>query len=160
MPSRADWTTTWMAMADAVAKRSKCTRRQIGAVIVSSENFNNWIGYNGPPASWKLQGNLGTSCEMWCDRAKFMQPSPDYDNCITIHAEANALLKSDPVLRKNGTIYVTSFPCWSCAKMIANSGIRKIVTRLDEEADAHRLPHRTIEMLADSGLEVGIYGRV
>jgi dCMP deaminase len=147
-----------MAMADVMAVRSKCVRRQIGAVIVSPDNSQVWVGYNGPPADWELQGKLGVSCEMWCERAKFNQGTPGYDNCITIHAEANALLKSDRASRQGGTIYVTSFPCWDCGKMIANSGIKRVVTRLDEERDAHRLPHTTIKMLGDSGLEVGIYG--
>lgn len=156
--SRPSWTQTWMAVAEAMALRSKCVRRQIGAVIVSPDNSQIWVGYNGPPAGW-MPTNDVTTCEMWCERSKFNQATAGYDNCITIHAEANALLKSDRALRRGGTIYVTSFPCWDCAKMVANSGIKKVVTRLDEERDAHRLPHRTIEMLADSGLEVGIYGR-
>lgn len=155
-----------MAVAQAMSGRSKCVRRQIGAVIVSTENFHTWIGYNGPPAEWKPQRSTisvrggpetETQCNEWCRRAIRGEASAAYDNCITIHAEANALLKSDPALRKGGTIYTTSFPCWDCAKMIANSGIKKIVTGYDNEADAHRLPHQTMQMLGDSGLEVVLW---
>ena len=51
-------------------------------------------------------------------------------HCIaTVHAEANAIIQA----AKNGTaiagadIYVTASPCWNCFKLIANSGIKKIV---------------------------------
>lgn len=158
---RTDWGTTWMNVAEAVAKRSKCVRRQIGAVIVTSDNSQIWVGYNGPPAGWVPQFiPLGSTCEMWCPRAQQNDATVGYDNCITIHAEENALLKSDPTLRKGGTIYVTSFPCWVCAKSIANSGLVRVVTNLDTMQDAHRLPSPTIQMLNNSGLEVAVNGRI
>jgi dCMP deaminase len=54
-----------------------------------------------------------------------------HDNCIAIHAEANAILYSSPVERDNATIYITGVPCFTCAKLIANSGIREVVTTGD-----------------------------
>jgi dCMP deaminase len=51
------------------------------------------------------------------------------DHCVaTIHAEANAILQA----AKHGTsingadIYITASPCWSCFKLIANAGIRRV----------------------------------
>lgn len=153
-----------MEMATSLARRSKCVRRQVGAVIISPDNSQVWVGYNGPPAGWITQrefgGGDGSTCDNWCQRAILDGALPTYDNCITIHAEKNALLKSDPTLRRGGKIYVTSFPCWDCAKAIANSGIIHVVTRYDRVADEHRMPRQTMDMLADSGLEVEIYDRV
>lgn len=50
-------------------------------------------------------------------------------NCIAIHAEANALLHSDYSDRRDGrgTIFVNGTPCYSCAKLIANSYLERIV---------------------------------
>ena len=54
----------------------------------------------------------------------------DNEHCVaTVHAEANAIIQA----AKNGTaidsadIYVTASPCWECFKLIANSGIIRIV---------------------------------
>jgi dCMP deaminase len=154
-----------MEMATSLARRSKCVRRQVGAVIISPDNSQVWVGYNGPPSEWTpaIHPILDTSCDRWCERSKLSnlgRTMASYDNCITIHAEKNALLKSDPTLRRGGKIYVTSFPCWDCAKAIANSGIIHVVTRYDRVADEHRMPRQTMDMLADSGLEVEIYDRV
>lgn len=48
--------------------------------------------------------------------------------CIrTIHAEQNLLLFTDRIDRNSSTVYVTDQPCWTCANMLANSGITEIV---------------------------------
>ncbi len=48
--------------------------------------------------------------------------------CIrTIHAEQNLLLFTDRIHREGSTVYVTDQPCWTCANMLANSGIKEIV---------------------------------
>lgn len=51
-------------------------------------------------------------------------------HCVrTVHAEANAIIQA----AKHGsridgaTLYVTASPCWNCFKLIANSGIKKVV---------------------------------
>jgi deoxycytidylate deaminase len=53
--------------------------------------------------------------------------SPNYEDCPALHAEANALSRSNHMHRAGGTIYVTSDVCFSCAKLIANSGIKHVV---------------------------------
>jgi dCMP deaminase len=50
-------------------------------------------------------------------------------HCVaTIHGEANAVLQAakNGVCIDEGTLYTTASPCWSCFKMIANAGIRRI----------------------------------
>ena len=54
-----------------------------------------------------------------------------YDTCIAIHAEANAILYSSPQDRERATIYITGVPCFTCAKLIANSGISEVVATGD-----------------------------
>jgi len=140
---RPTWDETWLAVADAVAKRSRCTRAQMGAVIVSYDQHVVATGYNGPSASWPESGD----CINWCDRAKGIAPLDNlYDSCPAIHAEGNALLYSDRTRSRGGTIYITNVPCTQCAKLISNSGLSRVVCRLTQ-ADMHRKPHDVIEYL-------------
>jgi deoxycytidylate deaminase len=51
-----------------------------------------------------------------------------YDNCEACHAEQSALLFSDYTARKDGgTIVVNGPPCFTCAKLIANSGLTELI---------------------------------
>lgn len=145
-----------MGIATHIEMRSLCDMRKVGAVIVSSDNAYSVVGYNGPPAGWRQP--LEDTCTYWCERAQTGAQGVGYDNCITIHAEANALARADFSRIRNGTLYVSSAPCWSCGKQVANSGIRRVVTLLDPERDAHRDPYRTVSMLEQSGVRVDIWG--
>lgn len=50
------------------------------------------------------------------------------ERCIrTIHAEQNLLLFTDHEDREGSTVYVTDEPCWTCANLLANSGVAEIV---------------------------------
>jgi dCMP deaminase len=152
-----------MEVADVIAKRSPCSRRQIGAVIVDPTNRVVATGYNGFPAGLTTPLRPGSairpmrrnpSCEVDCPRAQpDAVPGIHYDDCLTIHAEANALMFCDRREREGGAIYVTSAVCRTCAKLVANSGLRMVVMRV-EERDKHRDPSGSIKLLKDSGLHV------
>src|SRR5680860_129007 len=63
-----------------------------------------------------------------CPRADSSAPQGhDYEACVAIHAEANALLFSGPDEREGATLYCTGAPCFGCAKLIANSGVDEVV---------------------------------
>lgn len=129
-----------MAVAQAMSARSGCVRRQAGAVIVDLTNRVVSTGYNGPPAHLLLN-MVYAECVRDCPRAKpnAMHATNDYSNCFSIHAEANALLYSDRKARENGTIYMwPGVSCYDCGKLIANSGISRVVATIDPERDAHR----------------------
>ena len=149
---RPSWDETWLTVADTVAKRSRCTRAQMGAAIVSHDQHIVATGYNGPSANWPETGD----CINWCERAKGNAPLDNlYDACPAVHAEANALLYVDRSRSEGGTIYITSVPCTQCAKLISNSGIRRVVSRL-RAADMHRKPYDVIDFMRKCGLEVDI----
>lgn len=141
-----------MSVASAISKRSRCYRRQIGAVIVTRTNRPVAVGYNGPPAGLDTDGN----CRNWCQRTNEATPGAEYSNCVSIHAEVNALLFADRRDFDGGTIYVTSVCCWDCAKVIANSGLSRVVLANITESDMHRNPERSIQLLRDSGVKVEI----
>ena len=123
----------YLEMARIWAKNSYCTRRQVGALVVK----NNMIisdGYNGTPSGFE------NVCED--------------DNGVTkpyvLHAEANAITK---LARSNNnsdgaTIYITASPCIECAKLIIQSGIKRVVY-----GEKYRLMDG-IELLERAGIEV------
>jgi dCMP deaminase len=148
---RPSWDDTWLAVAEIVSKRSRCSRAQMGAAIVSKDNRVAATGYNGPAATWGFE--LG-KCIEWCERAKGNAPLDNlYDACPSIHAEANALLYVDRSSVEGGTIYITNAPCMQCAKLISNSGISRVVCRL-RASDRHREPHKVVGYLRFCGIEV------
>lgn len=113
--NRVSWDEYFMNIAVQAATRATCDRKHVGAVIVRDKTILS-TGYNG-----SIRGLPH------CDDAGHMMEN---DHCVaTVHAEANAIIQA----AKNGTaidgadIYVTASPCWNCFKLIANSGIKRIV---------------------------------
>ncbi len=112
--ARTDWHTYFMEISSVVATRATCDRRKVGAVIVRDRIILS-TGYNG-----SIRGMPH------CDEIGHMMEN---DHCVaTIHAEANAILQAarNGVRIEDSEIYTTASPCWSCFKMIANAGIRRI----------------------------------
>ncbi len=119
--SKADWDTYFLELARQAATRSSCVLDNHGAVIVRNRRILS-TGYNGAPSGYP-------HCdEGACPRAHSEAPQGhDYERCIAIHAEANALLFSSAEERAGATLYCTGAPCFGCAKLIANSGLGEVV---------------------------------
>ena len=111
-----------MGIAEAVATRSDCRRATVGAVIVDGRNRIISTGYVG--AAPKQTGCLDGGCLRGLLSAETCPPGSDYDNCISTHAEVNALLYSDRSRHDGGHMYVTRRPCYACYKVLRNSGLR------------------------------------
>lgn len=146
---RPTWDMTWLAIAQTMAYRSRCEKRQVGAVIVTRDNRAAAVSYNGPPRGYPVSG----TCGRWCPRMQLGETSIDYSRCATVHAEANALLRADFTDIAGGTIYVSSACCRDCAKLIANSGLRTVVHVVSPD-DQHRDPDGVEEYLRNCGLSV------
>jgi len=152
MSKRPHWDEVWMQVADTVAQRSRCSRAQIGAVVVSKNQRISSTGYNGPAALLPVEGD----CIEWCPRAQGLTDlNNTYDSCPSIHAESNALLYVDRSRVEGGTIYITDAACYQCAKLISNSGITRVVMRIETRA-AHRLPDATVDYFKKCNIEVVI----
>lgn len=155
---RPTWDETWMEVARVVAQRSSCSRAQVGAVVVDPGNRIVATGYNNPPAGfhrpWRDQCD-GTESTGYCLRGKFGPgEGGEYSDCSTIHAETNALSFCDRRDREGGSIYVTGVPCYTCAKTIANSGLRRVVVWNDSFDRPHRDWSETREFMIECGLTV------
>jgi dCMP deaminase len=152
MSHRLTWDETWLEVADTVAKRSRCSRAQVGAVIVDANQRICSTGYNGSAAGYVAEGE----CINWCERAQGKTGlGSDYEGCPAIHAEANALLYVDRSAVLNGTIFITCAPCMQCAKLISNSGLSRVVARV-READLHRNPETVLDYLRKCNISVQV----
>jgi dCMP deaminase len=108
---------------------STCDSRKYMAIVVDDMGHVVGIGYNGSPKGMAHCDQGG------CPRLnQKVDRGSNYDNCVAIHAEQNALLHSDyTARRRGGTIYVNGPPCFTCAKLISNSGIKRLVFLYDPE---------------------------
>lgn len=144
------WDQVWMQVARVVSQRSRCSRANIGAVIVDSNQRVCATGYNGAAANYPTNG----MCINWCERAQGKtELTHAYEGCPSIHAEANALLYVDRSAVAGGTIYITGSPCMQCAKLISNSGIARVVTVVSD-SDWHRSPELVLQYLRLCGILV------
>lgn len=118
-----------MYIAQITALRSKDPNTQVGAVIVSEDNKVMSIGYNGAPRDFddnKVPWNRDTSLPYIEQKYPYM-----------CHAEMNAVLNYGGSIKdfRNSTVYVTLFPCDTCAKLLAQIGVKKIVYLHDYHHD-------------------------
>ncbi|BBB33101.1 dCMP deaminase [Thermotomaculum hydrothermale] len=120
--SRPGWDEYFIELAYFVARRSTCTRRQVGAVIVKDKHILA-TGYNGAPKG------IAHCLDTGCLRDKLGIPSGTrHEICMASHAEQNAIIQAayHGIAIKDAVIYCTTHPCSICAKMIINAGIKKI----------------------------------
>ena len=135
------WSQYFMEIAKLSAKRSKDPSTQVGACIVNTENKIVGIGYNGFP------NGIDDDELSWLRDGKYLHTKYPY----VCHAEMNAIMKCT-LLPKNCTIYVTLFPCNECAKLIIQSGIKKVVYLSDKYKNADNMVASRI-LLQKSGVE-------
>jgi len=150
---RASWDETWLKVAVSLSQRSACTNRQVGAVVVDANNRPVSVGYNGSPSGLPTTG----SCANFCHRSGSENRGGQYGNCVSVHAEANALIFADRRHYEGGTIYVTNPCCWDCSKLIANSGLVRVVMMAGEQ-DAHADWRRCVDFIRACGLSVEVKG--
>ncbi|MGE4271768.1 MAG: cytidine/deoxycytidylate deaminase family protein [Desulfitobacterium sp.] len=119
---RPSWDEYFMQMAQVVAGRSTCLRRQVGAVIVKDKQILS-TGYNGSPSG------LSHCAEKGCLRQQLGIPSGERaEICRAVHAEQNALVQAAKhgVVINGADIYTTVQPCVLCTKLLINAGIERV----------------------------------
>lgn len=146
-----------LALAFKAAKKSRCIKRQVGAVVTNDNNIGFFYGYN------KSAGNIA-SCSTYFSNSKTTDVistkeqsnkviratsltnkinHSDFHDRYEIHAEESALL--DYVASKGtaygATLFCTLQPCWHCTKIAVELGIKRLVyseqyiQNSDEQAD-------------------------
>jgi len=112
---RPSWDDYFLQIAFTVAQRSTCDRAHVGCALVRDRRILT-TGYNGAPAGLPHCDDVG---HLLVD-----------GHCVrTLHAEQNALIQAalHGVSTEGATAYVTHQPCLTCAKMLINAGIRRVV---------------------------------
>ena len=106
----------YMNFAEAISRRSSCSRLQVGTVITTPD-FRKVlsIGYNGNAAG----------LPNGCDR-------DEPGNCGCLHSEENAVINCDSPRHVEKVIFVTHLPCVMCAKRIINLGnVTRVIFKTD-----------------------------
>lgn len=110
--TEADWDRFFMDLAQRASRMSKDPDRKVGAVLVTSDRRQFSLGYNG-----------------------FLKETPDslanlYDKKFKlanmIHAEENCLRQA-PFYAGGCALYVTRFPCESCAEQLLACQVKRVV---------------------------------
>jgi dCMP deaminase len=141
MSVRKDWDTYFLDIAYMASTRSQCPRRHVGAVLVQGKKLLG-TAYNGAPMGVADCTEAGCMLveEYEVRHVDGREEVVKKQRCIrTIHAEQNLLLFTDRVDREGSTVYVTDQPCWTCANMLANSGISEIVYHRGYPKDSEKV---------------------
>ena len=128
----------YMQMAYQIAKLSYAKRRRVGCIIVKDKQVIS-TGYNGTPHGFENACEEVQTREIENENHKKVLEEKGYeceDACCSkevtkrevLHAESNALAKvSMSTLSSNGAdLYTTTCPCFDCAKLIIQSGIKRV----------------------------------
>ncbi len=145
---RPAWDDYFMEITHVVAKRSTCLRRHVGAVLVSDRRILA-TGYNGAPKGLAHCADLGG-----CYREQLgVPPGERQEICRAVHAEQNAIIQAavHGVKLDNVTCYVTTQPCVTCAKMLINANVVRIVYEGDYP------DQMALDMLQEAGIELVRY---
>ncbi len=121
---RPSWDEYFMEVCGAIAKRATCDRGRSGCVIARDHQIL-VTGYVGSPAGLPH-----------CDEAGHQMKKTIHEDgtitqhCVrTVHAEQNAICQAAKrgVALDGGTLYCRMTPCRTCAMMIVNCGIVRVV---------------------------------
>jgi dCMP deaminase len=131
----------YLDIAEAVAARGTCLRRNYGAIIVKNDEIVS-TGYTGAPRGRKNCCDLGN-----CRREELGIPRGErYELCRSVHSEANAIISASRDKMIGATLYLTgkdaktgelvenANPCTMCKRMIINAGITKVIVKTGEDS--------------------------
>lgn len=136
MSERRDKINYYLDIAEAVAKRGTCLRRNYGSIIVKNDEIIS-TGYTGAPRGRQNCIDLG-----FCMREKLNIPRGErYELCRSVHSEANAIISAPRAQMLDATLYLVgkdaktdefvenASSCSMCKRMIINAGIKEVVVR-------------------------------
>ncbi len=143
--TRPSWDEYFARLALDIAARSTCIRRQFGAIVVNDKKEIISTGYNGVVRGAQHCEEIG------CIKDEMSIASGlGHGICPAVHAEQNALIQAGR-LASGCTLYINGFPCKICARLIVNSGIKRVVVSggySDEEG---------LKILQAAGVELGYH---
>jgi len=145
---RPPWDEYFMKIAEVVGERATCDRGRSGCVIVRDKRIL-VTGYVGAPAGVKHCDEVGHEMHTVVN-----EDGSQSKHCIrTTHAEQNAIANAarDGVAVNGATLYCHMTPCYTCAKILINAGIKRIVSNKDYHASK-----RSKEIFKEAKVELEI----
>lgn len=138
------WDNFYLGMARQAATGSKDPSTQVGAVICDRENRFVCAGFNGFPRGIK-------------DDSRLEDRNVKYK--LILHAEHNAILFSRRDL-SGCTLYTWPFmPCSSCAAIIIQSGIKRVIAPRDDNPRWKESFELTEQLFKEAGVELLLFNR-
>ncbi|MDX1765810.1 MAG: cytidine/deoxycytidylate deaminase family protein [Candidatus Saccharimonadales bacterium] len=143
---RPSWDEYFMELANTASKRATCDRGRSGCVIVRDKQVL-VSGYVGSPMGMPHCDDVGHLLKKVTH-----DDGSTTEHCMrTVHAEQNALVQAAKlgVALKDSTLYCRMTPCRTCAMLIINGGIEKVIAE-------RRYPHaaESEAMFKDAGVKL------
>src|SRR3989344_1034251 len=141
---RPSWDEYFIKIMEMVGTRSTCDRGRSGCVIVKNKHILT-TGYVGSPVKIEHCDDIGHEMHTVVNNYH-----PISSHCIrTIHAEQNAIVQAARIgiSLDGGTLYCKMTPCYTCAKLIANAGIIRVVALND-----YHVGQRTKKLFKECGI--------
>ena len=121
---RPSWDEYFMEVCDAIAKRATCDRGRSGCVI-AKDNQILVTGYVGAPAGLPHCDEAGHQL-----KKMLHEDGSVTTHCVrTVHAEQNAICQAAKrgISINGATLYCRMPPCRTCAMLIVNCGIVRVI---------------------------------
>jgi len=150
--ARPDWDRYFLDLCEAVSKRATCNRGKCGAVIVKDKRIMT-TGYVGAPAGLLHCDEVGHDM-----RKVFNNDGTITQHCVrTLHAEQNAIIQAARfgIPLEGSTLYCKMTPCRTCAMMIINAGIKRVVCEKRYHTDVD-----TLEYFKQANVEITIINNI
>lgn len=147
--TRPSWGKFFFDIAEVVSTRSTCLRRQYGCVLVRDKTVIS-TGYNGAPRGVESCMEKGL-----CAR-KDAPSGTMHEICLATHAEQNAIANAARVgvSTMDSELYIKDLPCWLCAKILINAGVKTIHILHTGYPDYQRV----LTILGEAGVNVLMHG--
>lgn len=142
---RPSWDEYFMKIVEIVGSRGTCDRFRGGCVIVRDKRIIA-TGYAGSPVGSPHCDDVGHEMHTVTN-----SDGSSSRHCIrTTHAEQNAICEAARmgISLNGGTLYCEMTPCYTCAKMIINAGIKHVIAKQDYHA-----AQRTKEIFQEAGID-------
>ena len=148
--TKPSWDDYFMELATVTKRRADCLRREVGCILVKDLRIMA-TGYNGTPHGIKDCSKGGC---LRCQKRHNgeLESGRNEESCVCIHAEQNVIIQAAylGLSTKGATLYSTTNPCSSCAKMLINAGIVRVVCKMEHH------DKEGIELLKKAGVNVEV----
>lgn len=130
---RPTWDEYFMEVMNAISKRATCNRGRSGCVIAKGGQVLT-TGYVGSPAGLPHCDEIGHQM-----KKMIHEDGKITEHCVrTVHAEQNAICQAAKlgISIAGATLYCRMTPCRTCAMLIINCGITRVVVEKRYHAGA------------------------